>query len=111
MFAGWRVIGISKPISGWVPAGPGLLYERTATRLKRASKAHRQTDPADYRPGDVSDDLAKHPRRNLPRKRLLRTRQQQVNDLALQAAATDLLYHGGGRKQPLRLGHIAGNAE
>ena len=37
--------------------------------MELAFKAHRRADIADHRFGDVSDDLAVHPRRYLPRNR------------------------------------------
>ena len=82
----------------------------SALQLERAPKAHRQADPVDHLPGNVSDDPANHPRRNLTRKRPLRPRLQQVYKLALQPAKADRVHHGGAYKQPLRLGHVAGDA-
>ena len=80
-----------------VPSGPGVLCERAATRIERTPKAHRQADPSAHRPDNLLDDPAKHSRRNLPRKRPLRPRKQQVNWLALRPAAADLVHHEGGR--------------
>ena len=48
------------------------ICKRAATRVERVPKAHRHADPADHRPGNVSDDPVKHPLRYLPRKRPLR---------------------------------------
>ena len=40
MPAGRRVPGLSEQLPGRVPAGPGLLCECAATRVKRATQTH-----------------------------------------------------------------------
>ena len=98
MPASRRVQGVPEQLPGRVPAGPGLLRERVATRVERAPQTHRQTNSIDHRPGNVSYDLVELSWRYLPLKRPLRTRQYQVDGLALRPAAANFIHHGGGRQ-------------
>ena len=81
-----------------VPAGPGILRERTATRVKCPLETHQTIDPADHRSGDVPDDPAEHPRRHLPRQCSLRSSKQQADVIAVRPDQADLVHNGGGRK-------------
>ena len=65
--------------------------------MERTFQTHLKADLADYRPGDVSDDLAEHLRRHLLRERPVCPREQQVNKLALRPAASSFVYHGNKR--------------